>query len=219
MSTESKRIILEGKNMSCIIEQRSLWKNLNVSVSFGERLGIQAPSGKGKTLLLRKLAQLDPLQTGDVKLFNKEPMEWGFPNWRSRVIYLSQKPYCFGGSVRDNLQSIVNWYCLKDRIVWNEQKIIDWLLILGRERNFLSLSAKKLSGGELQILALIRALQLDPHILLLDEAFASLDSETRIKSERLINSWIAGGQRGCIVTSHDKEQIKRFCTRTQEITK
>ena len=67
----------------------------------------------------------------------------------------------------------------------------------------------QLSGGEAQILALVRALQLEPTILLLDEPTASLDAKTTAQVEALLKNWLHDRDRACILTSHDSAQIDR----------
>ncbi|NDD70211.1 MAG: ATP-binding cassette domain-containing protein, partial [Synechococcaceae bacterium WB9_4xC_028] len=77
--------------------------------------------------------------------------------------------------------------------------------------------AEQLSGGELQVLNLIRALQLEPAILLLDECSASLDHATTLALEALLEQWLQAGSRACVLTSHDSGQIQRFCNRVLEL--
>ena len=82
---------------------------------------------------------------------------------------------------------------------------------------FLDWDAEQLSGGELQVLNLIRALQLEPAILLLDECSASLDHATTLALEALLEQWLQAASRACVLTSHDSGQIQRFCNRVLEL--
>ena len=93
----------------------------------------------------------------------------------------------------------------------------DWLVALGRDPAFLAYDAERLSGGELQLMALLRALQLDPTVLLLDEPTASLDRDTSVAVEALLVEWLAAGPRAAVFNSHDSEQIQRFASRTLEL--
>jgi putative ABC transport system ATP-binding protein len=170
-----------------------------------------APSGAGKTLLLRNLVLLDPLTTGDIRLSGKTPTEWGLPAYRSRVIYLPQRAVAFPGTVQANLQQAFTAKIHAHRR-FDPVRIQAWLQQLGRDADFLSLEGARLSGGEVQLLALLRALQLDPQVLLLDEPTASLDAATTRQVEALIGQWLQQPNRACILTSHDANQINRVTT-------
>ncbi|HJO77688.1 MAG TPA: ABC transporter, partial [Prochlorococcaceae cyanobacterium Fu_MAG_134] len=63
----------------------------------------------------------------------------------------------------------------------------------------------------------MRAMQLDPDLLLLDEPCASLDTTTTYGVEQLLHTWLATDKRACIFTSHDVGQIERFASRIQEL--
>jgi putative ABC transport system ATP-binding protein len=196
---------------------RLLWRDVDLTLRAGERLGLVAPSGQGKTLLLRNLALLDPLQRGVLSLRGRPPAIWGLPAWRTRVTYLSQRPVAHAGTVEDNLRSVWGFASQRRRGAWDPECISHWLERLGRQPRFLAYPAERLSGGELQLLALLRALQLDPDVLLLDEPCASLDASTTLAVEALLGEWLAAEDRACLLTSHDPQQIGRFATSRLEL--
>lgn len=82
---------------------------------------------------------------------------------------------------------------------------------LGLGETFLEKSARDLSGGEGQIVSLLRAIQLGPSILLLDEPTASLDAASVAAVESLVTRWQAEapGGRATVWVSHDAEQARR----------
>ena len=175
-------------------------------------------SGAGKTLLLRALAGLDAVQEGRV-MFEDEPLdEWPAPLYRSKVSYLHQRPALFGGSVEDNLRRPFELQIHKDRR-FDREEVVAWLERLNRNERFLDLSATTLSGGEAQLTALLRALQLGPQVLLLDEATASLDPETVLNVESLLKDWLGTGARACLWTSHDSAQLERVADVTFDLTR
>ena len=82
---------------------------------------------------------------------------------------------------------------------------------LGRDESFLDKPVGELSGGESQLVALLRAVQLDPKVLLLDEPTASLDAEATAAVETLVADWQAesAGARAVVWVSHDTGQAER----------
>ncbi|HZG37960.1 MAG TPA: ATP-binding cassette domain-containing protein [Nodosilinea sp.] len=193
-------------------EKRWLWRGVNFELRAGDCVGLVAPSGVGKTLLMRNLALLDPIQQGEVWFEGKTPAEWGLPAYRSRVMIVPQRAIAFEGTVQDNLKQVFTLGIYSQRR-FNSTTIQTWLEKLGRGADFLKLQGPRLSGGEAQILALLRALQLEPQVLLLDEPTASLDGATTAQVEALLHDWLRHPRRACLLTSHDTEQIRRVTHR------
>ncbi|WP_242023789.1 ATP-binding cassette domain-containing protein [Nodosilinea sp. FACHB-13] len=203
---------MSAKNLGRQLSDRWLWRGVSFELVAGDCVGLVAPSGVGKTLLMRNLALLDPLQQGEVRFEGKTPVEWGVPTYRSRVMIVPQRAIALDGTVQDNLKQVF------DLGIYNQRRfeptiIQTWLEKLGRGPEFLQLQGSRLSGGEAQILALLRALQLNPQVLLLDESTASLDAATTTKVEALLHDWLQSPHRACILTSHDTEQIRRITYR------
>jgi putative ABC transport system ATP-binding protein len=131
------------------------------------------------------------------------------PLYRTQVIYVPQRPTLFEGTVEENLQMVFQLVVHQQRRYCREQVVGD-LGQLNRSEDFLAQAAPRLSGGEAQILGLLRALQLEPQVLLLDEPTASLDPDSTARVEVLLEHWLRGdGRRACIWTSHDAAQIER----------
>lgn len=89
---------LSVKNFTRSIGDKVLWSNVSFSLKRGETLFIRGPSGVGKTLLLRAVACLDPVQSGSVYINNKSPEDIGVPKWRALVTYVFQQRVAFKGT-------------------------------------------------------------------------------------------------------------------------
>ncbi len=191
-----------------------LIRGVSVAVTAGERVGVLGPSGAGKTVLLRALALLDPLDEGTVRSGGRAVRGEAVPEYRRRVIYLHQRPALLDGSVEENLRYPFTLRVHRDR-AFDPSRVEGLLARLGREPGFLAKSARDLSGGESQIVGLIRALQLDPAVLLLDEPTASLDATTARAVETLLDEWLAAepASRALVWVSHDADQARRMTTR------
>lgn len=205
--------MLTVEQLGCRVGQRWLWRGVNFSLEPQIRLGLVGPSGSGKTLLLRSLVQLDGIGEGRVSFEGKPLSAWFLPLYRTRVIYLPQRPVLFEGTVEENLQMLFQ-LAVHQKRCYERDRILDYLECLNRSAGFLDQAAPRLSGGEAQILGLLRALQLEPQVLLLDEPTASLDPESTARVEALLGDWLrAEPNRACVWTSHDAAQIERVTDR------
>ncbi|MGI0479461.1 ABC transporter ATP-binding protein [Geminocystis sp. CENA526] len=201
--------ILNIINLGQQINSRWLWRNLSFNLHSGESLGLVGATGTGKSVLLRSIAHLDTPLEGEIIYRDKNILSWDIPLYRSQVIYLHQRSVMLEGTVEDNLKYIYRLNIHTNRR-YDTSKVTQWLDLFDRNLSFLGQSASNLSGGESQIVALIRALQIDPMILLLDECTASLDAKTTAQVENSIEFWLQENpQRACIWTSHDSNQIDR----------
>ena len=170
---------------------------LSFELSQGETLAVQGPSGAGKTLLLRALADLDPSQ-GQVSLDQRAREAMTGPAWRRQVCYVAAEPGWWGETVSEHF---ADWQALAD--------------LLARLRLPAAMGANpisQLSTGERQRLALLRALELNPRVLLLDEPTGPLDDEATEAVEDIIEERLAQGASAVWVT-HDRAQAKRIASR------
>ena len=191
-----------------------MWRDLSFNLSPGESLGLTGPSGSGKTLLLRTIAGLEEPDGGEVSLEGRSLNDWYPPAYRSRVIYFHQQPAFLEGSVEENLRAVFSFGLHRER-AFDRAGILAKLSSLGKDGSFLDKPADRLSGGEAQLVAFLRGLQLNPTILLLDEPTASLDPETTTQVETLVAEWMTQKPDHAVVwTSHDPDQLNRLTTRT-----
>ncbi len=192
---------------------RWLLRDIGLRVEPGQRLAIVGPTGSGKSLLLRALAWLDPLDEGEVRWHGESPTGPRVVAARSRVVYLPQRPTLFGPDVEADLRAPFALRIHREAGRHLDDNVVGhWLEQLGRDASFQGQAVGTLSGGERQIVALVRALALDPEILLLDEPTAAMDAQTRQAVERLIETWqtnAVDGSRTIVWVTHDAEQLER----------
>lgn len=196
----------------------AILNRVNFELNRGERWAIHGRSGTGKTVFLRLLCLLDDPEEGEI-LWKGEPvLANDVPAYRQQVTYLQQTPVLLEGTVQDNLDHLSHLLCGNSELV-SREKQIEWFKICHKSESFLEASAAHLSGGEKQIVALVRALSLQPQILLLDEPTAALDAESRQAVELLVQKWFEEKptERAYIWVSHDPEQVARISDKTWEL--
>tara|TARA_R110002049_G_scaffold4601_4_gene31978 strand:- start:258492 stop:259088 length:597 start_codon:yes stop_codon:yes gene_type:complete len=182
--------------------------DISFQISRGQRVGLVGPSGCGKSSLLRVMAMLDSITRGDLIFRGRPVHSVDVPTYRRQVIYLSQRPSLASGTVRSNLQLPFRFQTSTAK--FDESRVVMHLKQLNKPTSLLEQAADQLSGGEQQLIALIRAIQLDPCMLLLDEPTASLDESSVNQVETLLDRWISEDQsRTYVWVSHDGSQVDR----------
>lgn len=214
--------MLEARAIGRQATRSNQWliRDVNLSVGSGDKLAIVGPSGSGKTVLLRALCLLDPLHAGNILWNGAAVRHQEVPAFRSYVMYLRQQPAMLEGTVEENLRQP---FLLKvhSQREFDVERIAKLLKLLGRDKSFLQKQHSDLSGGEIQIVSLLRSVQLEPQILLLDEPTAALDSDSAEKVETIVAHWIdeRPESRATVWVTHDLQQARRISNRIARVAK
>lgn len=167
-------------------------------------LAIMGASGAGKTLLLRAIADLDP-SAGRVVLAGQKRCEMSAVAWRRQVAYVPAEAGWWADKVGEHFEAL---HELNPEQEFEEPDFT----AVGLSQDVMNWSVSRLSTGEKQRLALLRALVLKPKLILLDEPCSALDEETGRAVEELILRHCEAGMMALIVT-HDKAQAARLAGR------
>jgi putative ABC transport system ATP-binding protein len=210
----SSEILVEARALTRVADGSAqvLLQPTHFALRKGDHVAITGSSGSGKSVFLRTLALLDGATSGEILWRGQPVADAQVPHYRSRVCYLSQRPVLLEGTVEDNLRFP---YSLKAsrHLLFSLDKVRALLDRAGKGTGFLAKTAGDLSGGEAQVVSLIRTLQLDPDVLLLDEPTAALDPVSAREIEALIQAWFntdAAQERAFIWVSHDLDQARRM---------
>lgn len=153
--------------------QMEVLKKISLEVKKGELVSVIGPNGAGKTTLIKTIMGLKEAKSGQILLEGKDIL--GMPAWKRAemsVGYVPEGRRIFGNlTVEENLR--VGCYRLPDakKIMPNIRKVYEMFPRLEERRNQF---ARTMSGGEQQMLAIGRALVLEPRLLLIDEVSMGL---------------------------------------------
>ncbi|MCO8122079.1 ATP-binding cassette domain-containing protein [Stieleria sp. TO1_6] len=204
--------LIAAQGISRRIAHRSLLDDVSIELVPGDRIGLLGPSGSGKSLLLRSLALLEPIDSGQILWLGRPVSHHQASEFRSQVMYVHQRAAPFEGTVQSVLCLPYLLKCNRGR-TFDRDWIVRQLQSIGRGESFLSQPHEQLSGGEAQIVALLRAVQMSPRVLLLDEPTSALDSQSGQHIESIVINWLADqpDDRAMIWVSHDATQARRIC--------
>ncbi|WP_206028458.1 ABC transporter ATP-binding protein [Thalassoroseus pseudoceratinae] len=218
ISHENRVPLLQANDLIRRSGKQVLLDHVSLTVQPGERIAVVGPTASGKTLLLRSLALLDPLDGGNIVWHGERISHRDISGYRSQVVYLHQRPALMEGTVEANLRFPFSLKIHSAR-KFDIDALHAWLATLDRDGSFLSKRQRDLSGGESQIVALLRAIQLEPEVLLLDESTSALDAETTTAIEQLIDKWFdqQPDRRATVWVTHDQQQAQRVADRVLEM--
>ena len=176
--------MLELKNISKKFKDRQILENFNLTVEENKILAIVGPSGGGKTTLLRMLAGLEKIDSGEI-IYNGESLPIDELEKRNLLGFVFQDFQLFPHlTVLENLvlSPIKTMNISKNDA---EKKALTLLNKLGLDKQVNSYPIS-LSGGQKQRVALARAMMIEPKIIGYDEPTSALDPELRLEVEKLI---------------------------------
>ncbi len=200
---------IEIKNMTFGYDShRPVLKNISLSVKSGETLGIVGRSGAGKSTLVALISRLYDPDEGSIEIDGINIKEMTFASLRKSVAMVSQETYIFVGTIMDNIR-----YAKPEASEW---EVIRAALLAGAHDfickmtdgydTLIGSSGRALSGGERQRISMARAILQNPKILILDEATASVDTETERLIQNSLNYLVKG--RTTISIAHRLSTLK-----------
>ena len=174
--------------------------DVSFRVESGGFLGIMGHTGAGKSTILKLVEKFYQPQSGQVRINGQDISEFTIHSVRSRIGFVSQDPFLFFGTIRDNVAYARD--ASDDDVKLALETAGAWEFVAELENGMETMVGDRgvrLSGGQRARISLARALLMNPDVLILDEASAALDAET----EKRIQQSLFGGGNG----SNGKKRI------------
>jgi ABC-type multidrug transport system, ATPase and permease components len=209
VSTNGNVVDVEGKTVTAAHLDFSYDADHQIlhDVSFEAKpntvIAFAGPSGGGKSTIFSLLERFYQPDSGSILVGKDDIKNIDLNSWRSQIGYVSQDSAVFAGSIRDNLQYGLDRQLTDDELwhgltlAYAEEFVRDFPEQLDTQ---IGERGVKLSGGQKQRIAIARAFLRNPKILMLDEATASLDSESEEKVQRALDQLMVG--RTTLVIAH-----------------
>lgn len=186
---------VELKNVTFGYEaNKPVLKDVSFQVKAGEMLGIVGKSGAGKSTLVNLITRLYDPDSGEVLLDGVNVKDIAFASLRGAVAMVSQETYIFMGTIAENI-AYARPDASREEIVQAAQAASAHSFICRLPDGYDTLigtGGRQLSGGERQRVSIARAVLADPRILVLDEATASVDTETERAIQDSLDRLIEG---------------------------
>ena len=183
-------------------QNKPVIKNLSLNISSGNKIALVGHTGSGKSTLIKLLLRFYDTDLGEITIDDHNIKELKISYLREQIGLVSQDPYLFNGTVAENI--------LYGNVEANHEQMRkaaiaahadDFVKGLPEEYDTrIGERGVKLSGGEKHRIAIARTLLKDPPILILDEATASVDTETELKIKEALSSLMA--RRTTILIAH-----------------
>jgi len=189
-------------------EENFVLKNLSFDIKAGETLAIVGSTGSGKTSIINILNRFYEIQSGQILIDNTDIKKLKLNSLRSKVAMVLQDVFLFNGTVLENIT-------LRDTSISRED-VLSASKVIGAHQFIESMSGgydfvvtergSNLSMGQRQLISFVRALVINPNILILDEATSSIDSETEATIQYAIEKLIQ--KRTSIIIAHRLSTIR-----------
>lgn len=195
-------VVVELDNVSLKYGDVSVFEKFNLQIRKGEILGVTGRSGRGKTTLLRIIADLQKPDSGKVIRHNI----------RTAYVFQDFRLLPWMTALENTALVLVNALGRKRA----EEKASTYLDLM-QLAEFKHAVPSKLSGGMIQRVSIARALAFEPDVLLLDEPLSALDIGLRRQVGDVLKDYIERRNVSVVCVSHQLEELTRFAGRILEL--
>ncbi len=188
---------------------RAVNRGVNLEIKAGEMIGLVGHSGSGKSTLVNLICRFYDVAEGAILLDGVDIRNYAVSDYRRNIGLVLQEPFLFFGTIAENI-AYGKPEATREEIMKAARAAHAHDFILRLPQGYDSMVGERgqgLSGGERQRISIARALLIDPRILILDEATASVDSETEKEIQKALDNLVAG--RTTIAIAHRLSTLQR----------
>lgn len=189
---------LEYRNIDLKFDDRMIFSGFNLEINKNEKILFSAPSGRGKTTLVKMLVGFVSPDGGEIFVDGLKLTAATANQIRSKITYVSQDADIPKGTVRKVFEDVFKFQ-VNRQLNYQEASLVRWLAEFSLPPETIEKEVDSLSGGERQRLALIMGILLDRDIWILDEITTGLDLALKKKIVELVLSC----EKTILIVSHD----------------
>jgi len=200
---------IEVRDVGFRYGNREVNRGINLRIEPGQMVGLVGHSGSGKSTLVNLICRFYDVTEGSIRLDGVDIRTLPVAEYRSHIGLVLQEPFLFFGTIADNI-AYGRPDATRAQIVAAARAAHAHEFILRLPQGYDSIVGERgqgLSGGERQRISIARALLIDPRILILDEATASVDSETEKEIQKALDNLVQG--RTTIAIAHRLSTLQR----------
>jgi ATP-binding cassette subfamily B protein len=188
---------------------RAVIRGVDLSIKPGEMIGLVGHSGSGKSTLVNLICRFYDVSEGAIMVDGVDIRSLPIPEYRRNIGLVLQEPFLFFGTIADNI-AYGKPDASREEIMAAARAAHAHEFILRLPHGYDSMVGERgqtLSGGERQRISIARALLIDPHILILDEATSSVDTATEREIQKALDNLVQG--RTTIAIAHRLSTLRR----------
>ncbi|MBH8570502.1 ABC transporter ATP-binding protein [Microvirga sp. STS02] len=184
-------------------------KDISFHVKPGQTIAFVGATGAGKTSIINLLSRFYDIQSGSILIDGRDLREYDLSLLRRQIGIVLQDVFLFAGSIRDNIT--LGNKAITDQQIWAAADLVGARRFIERLPEGLGYPVMErgatLSVGQRQLISFVRAMVYQPHIIVLDEATSSVDSETEELIQQAIEKLMQG--RTSLVIAHRLSTIQK----------
>ena len=200
---------IEVRNVGFRYGNRTILRNVDLSIQPGEMIGLVGHSGSGKSTLVNLICRFYDVTEGSIRIEGVDLRAVPVAEYRQNIGLVLQEPFLFFGTIADNI-AYGKPDATREEIIAAARAAHAHDFIMRLPFGYDSLVGERgqaLSGGERQRISIARALLIDPRILILDEATSAVDTETEKEIQKALDNLVKG--RTTIAIAHRLSTLRK----------